>query len=240
MTQHKHLKQRVRDRMRKTGESYATARRQVVARRPAGVGQSPALPPAGKRSPTKAAGMSGEALRKRTGRDWDEWLALLDRAGAMGLDHRGIVARLVEAGVGAWWCQMIAVGYEQARGKRVVNQRCDGSFQASVSKTLDAPLGEAWAAWTGPGRDSWLAPDGPITVRKATPPRAVAKLTTPAASLRWTWSDGGLVLVYFYRKADGRCSVAVQIEKLPDAAAVAAAKASWKARLERLSRRLTA
>lgn len=235
MTQQKHLKQLVRARMKRTGESYVTARRHVANRRqPATPRPTAAIDPGAGPQTAKLAGIGSEALRKRTGRGWDEWLVVLDRAGAAELDHRGIVAKLVEAGVGSWWCQMIAVGYEQARGKRAAHQRCDGSFQAGISRTLAVPVAAAWKAWTAKHRGEWLEAAGTIRVRKANPPRKVAKPTTPAASLRIDWSDGTLVLVYFYGKSDGRSSVAVQHEKLPDADAVDAVKALWQHNLKRM------
>lgn len=40
--------------------------------------------------------------------------------------------------VPGWCCQGIVVAYERARGKRVMNQKCDGSFEVSVSKVITA------------------------------------------------------------------------------------------------------
>ena len=36
----------------------------------------------------------------------------------------------------AWWSQHVTVAYEQARGIREPGQRQDGSFEASVSRTV--------------------------------------------------------------------------------------------------------
>ena len=68
----------------------------------------------------KHAGVSDEAVAKATGRDWNGWLAALDRAGASTLAHKEIAALLNgKLGVASgWWSRMIAVGYEQARGLR--------------------------------------------------------------------------------------------------------------------------
>src|SRR5271165_3984912 len=63
------------------------------------------------------------------------------KTGAAKLDHKGITAILHgKMKVGPWWGQMIAVSYERARGIRAMNQKCDGEFSVSVSKTLPVDL----------------------------------------------------------------------------------------------------
>jgi hypothetical protein len=65
------------------------------------------------------ANVSDEAVKAKTGHDWTEWLEILDAAGGKGKTHKEIVAVLVnEHAVPDWWCQMVTVGYEQARGLR--------------------------------------------------------------------------------------------------------------------------
>jgi uncharacterized protein YndB with AHSA1/START domain len=170
------------------------------------------------------------AVTKATGRGWKEWLALLDKAGAKKLDHKGIVAVLYPKHLKlGWWCQMIAVGYEQARGLRDRHQKPDG-YSVSGSKTLDVPLREAYAAWaTLPARRRWLGKDAGFTVRKATPNK----------SMRITWPDGrdgsSSVSVNFYAKGPSKSSVQLQHDKLPDAKAAARCKVYWKIALARLA-----
>ena len=73
--------------------------------------------------------MSDAAIKAKTGRDWAEWFAALDRAGAAKCDHAGIatIAR-EDLGAGSWYGQMVAVSYERVRGIRAANQKCDGEF----------------------------------------------------------------------------------------------------------------
>jgi hypothetical protein len=67
----------------------------------------------------RLAGVRTEAVLKATGRAWDEWLRVLDRAGARRMPHEEIAALLARKfAVPGWWCQMVTVGYEQARGLR--------------------------------------------------------------------------------------------------------------------------
>src|SRR5262249_13986392 len=95
----------------------------------------------------KSAPISSEAVAKATGKSWDQWHAILDAAGAADMTHQEIVAVLRdEHGVGPWWQQMVTVGYEQARGKRVRHQRPDG-FSINRSKTIAATVRAVFAAW---------------------------------------------------------------------------------------------
>ena len=93
--------------------------------------------------------VSSAAVRKATGRGWEEWLGVLDAAGAADWDHGQIVAYLEhehpEVGSG-WWRQSITVGYEQARGKRVVGQTADAGFQVGVQRSVAATAAHAWGA----------------------------------------------------------------------------------------------
>ena len=90
MTQQKKLKRAVRARARKTGESYAAARRQVVQ-----AGRKPAVTAAPTRSGapaprggTKSRPRSGEAgVLKKTGHGYDHWFAVLDAFGAAAKGH---------------------------------------------------------------------------------------------------------------------------------------------------------
>ena len=104
-------------------------------------------------------GMSNEAVARATGRDWDAWLRFLDDVGAQESDHKGIVGLIAGPGglENGWWQQSVAIGYEQARGMRVVGQTSEGGYQIGVQKTLPLPPEEAWSLVMGePGRAFWL------------------------------------------------------------------------------------
>ena len=130
MTEHKSFKRLVRARMAKTGESYTASRANLLrAEAPEGTDEV-------------ALATSEEAIRKRTGRGWEEWFALLDEWGAPGRTHREI-ARWVAAKQGvhplAWNAQTVAASYERARGLRAVHEKDDG-FAISASKTVSVPV----------------------------------------------------------------------------------------------------
>lgn len=82
--------------------------------------------------------ISEKSLLTSTGKTWKEWFAILDKLGAEDWTHGAIAAWLSDNQQlpSGWWAQGITVGYEQARGKRAVYQRADGTYSTSASKTL--------------------------------------------------------------------------------------------------------
>ena len=169
--------------------------------------------------------MSDAAVQAKTGKTWPEWFAVLDTAGAAKMTHKQIAAHLHERlGVPGWWCQMVAVGYEQERGLREKHETPAG-YQISRSKTLAVPVDRLYSAWHDKKtRGRWLR-DPSFTVRKATENK----------SLRITWIDGVTSLeVMFYAKGKDKSQVSVQHSKLPDAAAAERSKKYWTGMLERL------
>jgi hypothetical protein len=171
------------------------------------------------------AGVGSEAVLRATGRAWDEWLKVLDRAGAKAMPHKEIALMLSRKfEVPDWWSQMVTVGYEQARGLRLVNQKADG-FAATASRTMGIAVKTLFDAWNDPKmRARWIA-DAPLEVRRS----------TDGKSLRMTWTVGGShVDVGFFPKGADKSTVQVQHGKLKSAAAMARQKAFWSDALDRL------
>ena len=144
------------------------------------------------------SGLSGESVAKATGRDWDAWLAFLDDLGAQEMDHKEIVALIAGPGelASGWWQQSVAVGYEQARGLRVVGQTSAGGFQIGVQMTLPVSTGEAWdVMMEGPGRDVWLGTADDIEFRKGERYRTSEGVSgevrsiVPGERVRLTWDS---------------------------------------------------
>ncbi|HYC77574.1 MAG TPA: hypothetical protein VEI02_08105 [Planctomycetota bacterium] len=175
----------------------------------------------------KEWGAGDGAVRRATGRGWDEWMHLLDQAGCALKEHAEIAVLTASHGAGDWWSQMVTVGYERARGLRQKGETANG-WQASASKTFDAPVGDLFRAFYDPKlRTRWLGE--PITVRKATAPK----------SLRITWSDGRThVDANLYAKGPTKSYVSLQHTKLADAAEVERAKTDWNVKLGRLKEML--
>lgn len=167
--------------------------------------------------------MSDEAVAVKTGKRWSEWFKVLDKAGARKMNHQEIVAVVNKQGAGPWWQQMIAVTYEQARGLRAKHEKPDG-YEISVSRTVAAPAGKAYKAWTDEKtRQKWLP--SKLSIRKATMNK----------TLRISWEDGRTsVAVAFMTKDSTKCQVVAQHNKLLSAKEAAKMKRFWGEALDRL------
>lgn len=172
----------------------------------------------------KYAGVTTAAVEKATGRGWNEWTRILDRAGARKLSHKDI-AKLLRANYGdvlsAWWCQMITVGYEQKCGMRAVGQKTDG-FSANASKTFTHPLASVYRAFVDSRlRGRWLGQD---EMRIST--------ASKAKTIRIAWlRPDSRVVVNFYEKGENKCLVQIEHSRLPNASTRARTKRFWTERL---------
>jgi len=173
----------------------------------------------------RLAGVGSESVARATGKGWDEWLKVLDRAGARSMEHKEIALLLSrKCGVPNWWSQMVTVGYEQARGLRDVYQHADG-YAANTSRTFEVDVERLFGAWKDPRvRLRWMM-QAPVELRRAVEPK----------SIRMTWTNGdSRVEANFFAKGPGRSQVQVEHARLPNARAVTRQKAYWAEALARL------
>src|SRR5213594_2728845 len=135
MPTNKDFKRLVRRRMHKTGESYTSARAQLLE-----MGSSKTQRTTAPVDYAKLAGVSDTALKARTGCTWERWVKALDRVEADTWPHRQIAAYVHEKyKVPGWWAQTVTVGYERIKGLRAIGQRRGGGFEATKSKTFALP-----------------------------------------------------------------------------------------------------
>jgi len=162
------------------------------------------------------------AVREATGRGWDEWRELIDRWPGHADGHAAVATYLTEElGIEGWWAQSVTVGWERITGRRLPQQRPDGSFSASRSRMLrvDAErlrellLDEAGRAVLFPG----LAPE---LRSRPTSKNVRLGLGSGSAEISLTPRD------------DGRVTVTIQHERLGALGDVAAWKAYWGAWLD--------
>jgi hypothetical protein len=224
MTKQKSFKERIRARMAKTGESYATARRQLVEKAEAD---------ARKRSTPQTIAAhrpNDEVVIANTGRPLDDWFELLDEWGATARTHTEIARWLAEEQkVDGWWAQSITVSYEQARGMRAPGQRADGTFGVSASKTVDVGVDELFEAFADETmRERWLG-DYELAVRTV----------RPGKSLTGAWEDGTTRLtIAFVPKGESKSQVALEHGRIRSAAHADEMKTFWRERLGGLKKML--
>lgn len=244
MPRQKDFKRLVRARMQKTGEAYTAARAQILrkstpvlspppvaAATPVAVAdpvrrrRMPSAPKAPGIDYAALAGVSDAVIKEKTGCPWSRWVPTLDALGAETMSHRD-VARLVHEKykVDGWWAQTVTVGYERIKGLRVKGQLRNGSYEASKSRTFNAPAETVFDAFAKPKmRGKWLAGE-----------KVVVRTATPQRSLRLGWSDGSIVAVWLEPKGPAKTVVSVTRGKLPDKASADRIKQYWGERLQSL------
>ncbi|MGH1565830.1 hypothetical protein [Mumia sp. DW29H23] len=146
---------------------------------------------------------SEESLVEATGASYAQWFAKVDDAGAIAADgtswpHGRIAAFLVEEGVAGWWAQHLTVVYEQERGIRAPGQRADGTFSASVSRTVDQPVPVAAERAAGVVADALGVPAPSLNLAAKNP------------SGRFRRDDGSVIVLGVSPRGEGRSVVALE------------------------------
>ena len=237
MTRARALKQVIRARAAKTGERYTTARRHVLKDLQLVKGAQGAQGAQGAAKKAKSV-MSDAAFLKKTGHGLDHWFAVLDKFGAVEKGHTASARHLYEDhGVDGWYAQGITVSYERERGVRAVNQRCDGAFEVSVSKTVNARTKQVVKAFTDSrARASWITEaDGKLAEalgKGIVDKKSKGFVIRPdgLARFRYKWNDT-TVQLYMVPKPGDKVAITVQHTKLPSGDSVELYRGHWKTAL---------
>lgn len=197
--------------------------------------------------------VSSESVREATGRGWEEWLEALDAVEAADWDHKEIVAYLEREHreVSSWWRQSITVGYEQARGKRIVGETADVGFQVGVQRSVAATVTEVWELITS-RPELWLGEGASVTFDKgeryavlpghgAPGVSGEVRVVKPGDRLRMTWQPQGwpapaTLQLALSASGSGKTAIHAHLEKLPDADVREAMRKHWREALERICR----
>lgn len=192
--------------------------------------------------------ISDDAVRKATGKGWDEWFALLDSEGADTLPHKQVAQMLHDKGyiASGWWCQMVTVEYERARGKRVLGGTESAGFQIGVQKTLPLSPEEAWDLIVEPaGRALWLGAVPDLRWEKgaayATAEGARGEIRSfhPSKLVRLTWQPPGFpapsTLQVSLEPSGKKTAVRFHQEKLASAETREQMRTHWRTVLQKLA-----
>ncbi len=242
MTKANKLKQRVRQRAAKTGESYSTARRQVLAESDSARSKRTASAAETARTSAAKGAVSEAKCLEKTGHGFDYWFGVLDRFGAPAKGHTLAAKHLLnDHEVSAWYAQSITVAYERARGLRKINQLGDGGFAVSVSRTLPVARGQASDALAHKTKRQKWADDIEPSVAKTLDDALTQKrlIRDDAVSRIRYRTDEGAIEIRISDKDGGRSSITVAVSRLGDAKKVEVHRKHWRQALDAFKQHLT-
>jgi hypothetical protein len=170
--------------------------------------------------------ISDESVIKSTGKSWNEWFSILNKAGAKKMYHKDIAEYLSKKqNVRDWWSQMVTVQYEQEIKGRRIHETTSG-YQISKSKTFPYSVSKIFNAVISPTpRKVWLKdPDFNITT------------STKNKSIRGKWIDGNTNIEFqFYAKDKSKTQLVIQHNKISSIEEVDKLKIYWGKSFEKLN-----
>jgi len=170
--------------------------------------------------------ISDESAIKSTGKSWNEWFSILNKAGAKKMDHKDIAEYLSKKqNVRDWWSQMVTVQYEQEIKGRRKHETTSG-YHISKSKTFPYSVSKTFNAVHSPTpRKVWLKdPDFNITT------------STKNKSIRGKWIDGNTNIEFqFYPKDKSKTQLVVQHNKISSIKEADKLKTYWGKSFEKLN-----
>lgn len=190
--------------------------------------------------------VSSESVLKHTGRNWNQWVAILRREKADLWTHREITELLKNKfRLSPWWQQSVAIGFGVHIGKRVLGRNSKGEFSTVSSKTLNLKAPKAWRYLLSPaGISIWLRPVSRFQLKARHQFEAEGGIFGEVRTFQegkriritWqdaTWSKPSVVNINLIPRAGEKCMLALQHEKLPSAAARLKWRHYWKEALSR-------
>jgi uncharacterized protein YndB with AHSA1/START domain len=189
-----------------------------------------------------------EAVRKATGKSWEDWFKLLEEAGLQKTPHKDIVTWLYERNLGGsgWWRQSITVEYEFHVGRRKPGETSGAGFQVGVSKTIEAQPDKLWhtlfsasglKVWLG---DTELLPEAGYRYRTEKGTSGQVRSVDEPKRLRLTWQPEGYhastLQIYLTPSGPGKTVLLFHHEKLADSAAREAMRKHWQDVLSELQK----
>jgi uncharacterized protein YndB with AHSA1/START domain len=199
------------------------------------------------------ARVSTESVHKCTGRHWDEWVKLLDQAGARAWEHKEIVAYLkTKHRLTPWWQQGVTGGYEVAIGRKVEGQNLKGEWSLTATKTFRVAATELWKQLSSDaGMALWLQPLAPVRLKAKnffeTRDGYFGEIRTLKSGVRirlsWRdpeWAKPTYVQIFLLPRPGDKCLLAINHEKLPVARLQGELRRRWKKALDELARAVEA
>jgi len=188
---------------------------------------------------------SEAAVRRETGKGWQEWFALLDAFGGPAKGRRELGNHLqADLKVDPWWSSTLIIEYENARGVVEKDGRPKG-YTICATKGIKASAERCFAAFAGgPALDRWLGAGNQVELRDGgvlanrDGNRLEIRKVTPGKVFRGIWQDPtaapGTPVEVKFQEAGGKCTVMITHDRLQTRAEADGLRAAWGEALAKL------
>jgi hypothetical protein len=200
----------------------------------------------------KIGRVSTASVEKHTGKNWRQWLDILEKAGALNWKFSETCSFLQKKyRLTIWWRQQVTMGFEIHHGRRIEGRSSKGGFSATSTKALPIKSDKLWDFLQSPeGLDIWLEPMAPFRFRKdqefesASGYFGKVRTLKPKSRVRLSWQDTewprpSIVQIYLLARPKGRSMLAFMHSDLPDGRARMQMGARWREVLARIQQHLT-
>ncbi|MGE3975775.1 MAG: hypothetical protein AB7F59_14715 [Bdellovibrionales bacterium] len=195
----------------------------------------------------KLGKVTTQSVLKGTGKSWDQWIALLNKAGAQTWEHKQIVQYLKNKyKLSLWWQQGVTGGYEIHLGRRVEGQNLKGEYNVTVTKSFPLNAKKTWELLASPeGLRVWLGVDSSFNfeAKKSyeTDDGVFGEVRTMKKGLRarlsWqedTWPKPSILQLYVAPQGKEKCIIIFQHDQLREGRLRIKLREHWKKVLTRL------
>ncbi|CAN5671173.1 hypothetical protein BH10BDE1_BH10BDE1_16380 [soil metagenome] len=195
--------------------------------------------------------MTSASVEKNTGRGWDEWIVLLDKAGARSMSH-GEIAKLLKTKFKQppWWQLNVALGFQYHTGQKMIGVNTKGQYTVAIGRTLPLSQKTLWKWITSEeGQAIWLKPLSTVMFSKGVEFEVeggvfcqVRTLKAPQR-IRFSWHDTDwekptFVQVAFHPRPGDKCGFGVSHDGIKDARTKERLKEMWRAQLDEVAAHL--
>lgn len=203
--------------------------------------------------PRPKGSVSRVKVLENTGRDYDDWVRILDAFDVATNGHAAAAKHLLDdLGVKPWYSQAITVRYELEKGLRTEGQTdAKGLHVIQLTKTIAAEVPSVYQALSrSDALAAWLADEASIDAteggrfRDGRGNEAEVRVATADRRLRLQWEEHDLVpasmlAIELEAAGSGRTRVRWTATKVADRTAGEAERGRWKAAFERLASHVT-
>lgn len=136
------------------------------------------------------------SVKKHTGKEWSDWIKILNNLGCRNWSHKEVVALLkAKFKLTPWWQQVVARGFHVKTGIRSPQQTLKGTYTTTVTKSFNLNPQQLYSFVISPkGQKIWLHPLDPLSFKQKEPFECLGEIFGEVRivkinkTLRLTWN----------------------------------------------------